>query len=173
MERVTKGFCNPRISIAKDPLRCNSRSEQAQKTTSLNVEPRTSYRASVGRMPRTTRWTHLLISESFQLCNQVLGIHGKHRAINSNLHPGVSILQHITSLSRKLFTSDLRNASAIQAMVILPNYLPSTGWCRGYLATNRIGEFSMSAVLSIPELMRYVCDDNTSELNSPGHCHNP
>src|SRR6187399_41658 len=25
-----------------------------------------------------------------------------------NLHPGVSILQHITSLSRKLFTSDLR-----------------------------------------------------------------
>ena len=23
-ERVTKRFCNPRISIAKDPLRCNS-----------------------------------------------------------------------------------------------------------------------------------------------------
>ena len=113
MERVTKGFCNPRISIAKDPLRCNSRSEQVHKTTSLNVEPRTSYRASVGRMPRTTGWTHLLISESFQLCNQVLGIHGKHRAINSNLHPGVSILQHITSLSRKLCTSDLRKASTI------------------------------------------------------------
>ena len=31
----------------------------------------------------------------------------------------------------------------------------------------------MSVVLSIPELMRYICDDNTSELNSPGHCHNP
>src|SRR6187399_1216478 len=30
-----------------------------------------------------------------------------------NLHPGVSILQHITSLSRKLCTSDLRKASAI------------------------------------------------------------
>ena len=92
MERVTKGFCNPRISIAKDPLRCNSRSEQAHKTTSLNVEPRTSYHALVGRMPRTTRWTHLLISESFQLCNQVLGIQGKHRTINSKptsscIHP--------------------------------------------------------------------------------------
>src|SRR6187399_3033959 len=33
-----------------------------------------------------------------------------------NLHPDVSILQHITSLSRKPSTSDLRNASTIQAM---------------------------------------------------------
>ena len=90
-----------------------------------------------------------------------------------NLHPAVSILQHITSYLRKPFTSDLRNASTIQAMAILPNYLPSTGWCRGYLATNRIGEFSMSAVLSILVLPRWICDDNTSELNSPGHCHNP
>ena len=41
---------------------------------------------------RSTRWTHLLISKSFQLCNQVLGIQGKHRALNSNptsscIHP--------------------------------------------------------------------------------------
>ena len=85
-----------------------------------------------------------------------------------NLHPGVSILQHITSLSRKLFTSDLRNASTIQAMAILPNYLPSTGWCRGYLATNRIGEIFDVGRLKYLVLPRYACDNNTPKLNSSG-----
>ena len=41
---------------------------------------------------RATRRTHLLISEGFRLCNRVLGIQGKHRALNSNptsscIHP--------------------------------------------------------------------------------------
>ena len=83
-----------------------------------------------------------------------------------NLHPGVSILQHITSLSRKLFTSDLRKASTIQAMAILSNYLPSTGWCRGYLATGRIGEIFDVGRLKYLVLPRYACDDNTPKLNS-------
>ena len=128
MERVTKGFCNPRISIAKDPLRCNSRSEQVHKTTSLNVEPRTPYHAFVGRMP-TIYWikpTYRFPKVS-SYAIRCWGYTGSTAQSTLNLHPGVSILQHITSLSRKLCTSDLWKASTITSYGNTPE-LPPQYW---------------------------------------------
>ena len=51
-------------------------------------------------------------------------------------------------------------------MAILPNYLPSTGWCRGYLATNRIGEIFDVGRLKYLVLPRYACVNDTPKLNS-------
>src|SRR6187401_2158639 len=101
MERVTKGFSNPRISIAKDPLRCNSRSAQVHKTTSLNVDLELLDEPTY-RFPQDSSYAI-----------RCWGYTGSTAESTLNLHPGVSILQHIPSLSRKLFTSELRNASTI------------------------------------------------------------
>ena len=51
-------------------------------------------------------------------------------------------------------------------MAILPNYLPSTGWCRGYLATGRIGEIFDVGRLKYLVLPRYACVNDTPKLNS-------
>ena len=52
----------------------------------------------------------------------------------------VSIHQHITKKPSEIVYLNLRKASIIRAMAILPNYLPVTGWHRGYLTTNFIKE---------------------------------
>ena len=56
------------------------------------------------------------------------------------LHPAVSILQHITKKPSEIVYLNLRKASVIRAMAILPNSRPSTGWHRGYLTNNCIKE---------------------------------
>ena len=53
------------------------------------------------------------------------------------LHPAVSILQHITKKPSEIIYLNLRKASVIRVMAILPNSRPSTGWRRGYL-TNEL-----------------------------------
>ena len=52
----------------------------------------------------------------------------------------VSIRQHITKKTPEIVYLNLRKASVIGAMAILPNSLPSTGWRRGYLTNNCIKE---------------------------------
>ena len=57
-----------------------------------------------------------------------------------SLHPAVSILQHITKKPSEIIYLNLRKASVIRVMAILPNSRPSTGWRRGYLTNNCIKE---------------------------------
>ena len=57
-----------------------------------------------------------------------------------SLHPAVSIRQHITKKTPEIVYLNLRKASVIRAMAILPNSRPSTGWRRGYLTNNCIKE---------------------------------
>ena len=52
----------------------------------------------------------------------------------------VSIRQHITKKTPEIVYLNLRKASVIRVMEILPNSRPSTGWHRGYLTNNRIKE---------------------------------
>ena len=54
------------------------------------------------------------------------------------LHPAVSILQHITKKPSEIMYLNLGKAFVIQAMAILPNSRPSTGWHQGYLTNNCI-----------------------------------
>ena len=78
-----------------------------------------------------------------RLCNQVLGIQGKHNISPKTtqiLHPVVSILQHITKKPSEIIYLNLRKASVIRVMAILSNSRPSTGWRRGYLTNNCIKE---------------------------------
>src|SRR6187401_155347 len=55
------------------------------------------------------------------------GYRGSTAQSTLNLHPAVSILQHITSLSRKPSTSDLRKASTIPSYGNTPE-LPPQYW---------------------------------------------
>ena len=59
----------------------------------------------------------------------------------------VSIRQHITKKPSEIVYLNLRKASIIRVMEILPNSRPSTGWRRGDLTNNCIKEISMSAKL--------------------------
>ena len=52
----------------------------------------------------------------------------------------VSIRQHITKKPSEIVYLNLRKASVIRVMAILPNSRPSTGWRRGYLTNNCIKE---------------------------------
>ena len=56
------------------------------------------------------------------------------------LHPAVSIFQHITKKPSEIVYLNLRKASVIRVMAILPNSRPSTGWRRGYPTKNCIKE---------------------------------
>ena len=61
---------------------------------------------------------------------------------NKPYAPTVSIRQHITKKTPEIMYLNLRKASVIQVMAILPNSRPSTGWRRGYLTNNCIKEIS-------------------------------
>ena len=59
-------------------------------------------------------------------------------------------------------------------MAILSNSRPSTGWRRGDLTNNCIKEiFDVGETHVFQNCNDKNCDDNTLELNSPEHCHNP
>ena len=61
----------------------------------------------------------------------------------------VSIRQHITKKPSEIVHLNLRKASVIRVMAILPNSLPSTGWHRGYLTNNCIKEiFDVGVLIS-------------------------
>ena len=68
----------------------------------------------------------------------------------------VSIRQHITKKPSEIVYLNLRKASVIRVMAILPNSRPSTRWRRGYLTNNCIKEiFNVGELNSgIPELQR-------------------
>ena len=59
---------------------------------------------------------------------------------NNTYIQAVSIRQHITKKPSEIMYLNLRKASVIRAMAILPNSRPSTGWRRGYLTNNCIKE---------------------------------
>ena len=68
------------------------------------------------------------------------GRHNIYHTTNKPYAPTVSIRQHITKKTLEIVYLNLRKASVIRAVTILPNSLPSTGWRRGYLTTNCIKE---------------------------------
>ena len=55
---------------------------------------------------------------------------------NTYIH-AVSIRQHITKKTPEIIYLNLRKASVIRVMAILPNSRPSTGWRRGYLQLHK------------------------------------
>ena len=59
---------------------------------------------------------------------------------NNSYIQAVSIRQHITKKPSEIVYLNLRKASVILAMAILPNSRPSTWWRRGYLTNNCIKE---------------------------------
>ena len=69
-----------------------------------------------------------------------IGRHNIYHTTNKPYAPTVSIRQHITKKTSEIVYLNLRKASVIRAVAILPNSLPSTGWRRGYLTTNCIEE---------------------------------
>src|SRR6187399_656648 len=123
---------------------------------------------------RATRRTHLLISEGFRLCNRVLGIQGKHHALNSKptsrcIHPST----HNQSSSETVYlgtSKRIRYTSCGNTPELSHQYWVTSGLSHHQTC---IEEFSMLAASGILEPLRYICDENTSELNSLGHCHNP
>ena len=66
---------------------------------------------------------------------------------NNTYIQAVSIRQHITKKPSETIYLNLRKASVIRVMAILPNSRPSTGWRRGDLTNNCIKDISMSAKL--------------------------
>ena len=76
-----------------------------------------------------------------------IGRHNIYHITNNPYAPTVFICQHITKKTPEIVYLNLRKASVIRVMAILPNSRPSTGWRRGYLTNNCIKEFSMSAKL--------------------------
>ena len=59
---------------------------------------------------------------------------------NNTYIQAISIRQHITKKPSEIVYLNLRKASVIRVMAILPNSRPSTGWRRGYLTNNCIKE---------------------------------
>ena len=89
---------------------------------------------------RATRIPTYETPEPFRLCNQVLGIQGKHNISPKLANPTSSCIHPSTHNREKTSETiylNLRKASVIQVMAILPNSRPSTGWRRGYL-TNEL-----------------------------------
>ena len=64
------------------------------------------------------------------------GRHNIYHTTNKPYAPTVSIRQHITKKTPEIVYLNLRKASVILVVAILPNSLPSTGWRRDYLTTN-------------------------------------
>ena len=98
-----------------------------------------------GRRTRATRIPTYETPEPFRLCNQVLGIQGKHNISPKLANPTSSCIHPSTHNRKKtseIVYLNLRKASVIQVMAILPNSRPSTGWRRGYLTNNCIKEIS-------------------------------
>ena len=94
--------------------------------------------------------THLQISERFQLCNQVLGIHGKHRAINSKptsrcIHPST----HNQSFSETVYLGPSKSIHYNKLWQYSRTTSPVLGDVGVILPLAVQGRFSMSAVLSI------------------------
>ena len=67
----------------------------------------------------------------------------------------VSIRQHITKKTSEIMYLNLRKASVIRVMAILPNSHPSTGWRRGDL-TNKLHKRDLRCRQNsgIPELQQ-------------------
>ena len=95
--------------------------------------------------------------ETFWLCNLVLGIQGVtiYHTTNKPYTPTISIYQHKTKKTLEIVYLDLRKASVMRVMAILP-YSPQY-WVIGVISpTNCIKEIFDVGVLNsgIPELQR-------------------
>ena len=69
-----------------------------------------------------------------------IGRHNIYHTTNKPYALIVSIHQHISKKTPEILYLNLRKASVIRVMAILPNSRPSTGWRRGYLTNNCIKE---------------------------------
>ena len=95
---------------------------------------------SAGRNARAT-WIAPINSRNFLVMQSGVGDTGEAIYIspktNNSYIQAVSIRQHITKKPSEIVYLNLRKASVIRVMAILPNSRPSTGWRRGYL-TNEL-----------------------------------
>ena len=88
-------------------------------------------------------WIPPINSRNFLVMQSGVGDTGEaiYLAQTNNTHiQAVSIRQHITMKPSEIVYLNLRKASVIRVMAILPNSRPSTGWRRGYLTNNCIKE---------------------------------
>ena len=69
-----------------------------------------------------------------------IGRHNIYHTTNKPYAPTVSIRQHITKKTSEIMYLNLRKASDIRTVAILPNSRPSTGWRQGFLTNNYIKE---------------------------------
>ena len=97
---------------------------------------------SAGRNTRATRIPTYKLPKLSSYAIWCWGYRGSNisHPTKQSLHPAVSILQHITKKPSEINYLNLRKASVIRVMAILPNSRPSTGWRRGYLTNNCIKE---------------------------------
>ena len=82
-------------------------------------------------------------SRNFLVMQSGVGDTGRHNiyhTTNKPYAPTISIRQHITKKTPEIVYLNLRKASIIRVMEILPNSHHSTGWRRGYLTNNCIKE---------------------------------
>ena len=97
---------------------------------------------SAGRKARAT-WIPPINSQNFLVMQSGVGDTGEAIYLTQTNNPyiqAVSIRQHITKKTPEIVYLNLRKASVIRVMAILPNSRPSTGWRRGYLTNNCIKE---------------------------------
>ena len=128
-------------------LACRNKPEQINM---IEIYP-ISYHASVGKIFWELLEFPPINSRNFLVMQSGVGDTGEAIYISpktSNSYiQAVSIRQHITKKPSEIVYLNLRKASVIRVMAILPNSRPSTGWRRGDLTNNCIKEISMSAKL--------------------------
>ena len=102
-----------------------------------------SYHVCVGKIsyeilefPLINSWNFLVM----QLGVGDIGRNNIYHTTNKPYAPTVSNCQHITKKPSEIVYLNLRKASIIRVMEILPNSRPSTGWRRGDLTNNCIKE---------------------------------
>src|SRR3954468_15736204 len=128
------------------------------------------------RIPTIYMNSHLQTPETFWLYNQVLGIQG-----TQNISPKLTIPRssciHPSTHNQETFGNRLPQPSKNIRYTSHGN-TPELATVLGYrkpLTNNCTKEIFDVGVLNsgIPEPQRQNYDNNTSELNSPGHCHYP
>ena len=101
------------------------------------------YHASVGKIFQELLEFPPINSRNFLVMQYGVGDTGEEIYLTQTKNPYiqvVSIHQHITKKPSEIVYLNLRKASVIRVMAILPNSHPSTGWRRGYLTNNCIKE---------------------------------
>ena len=120
-------------------LACRNKPEQIHM---IEIYP-IPYHASVGKIFQELLEFPPINSRNFLVMQSGVGDTGETIYLtqtNNTYIQVVSICQHITKKPLGIVYLNLRKASVIRAMAILPNSRPSTRWRRGYLTNNCIKE---------------------------------